>query len=198
MESTLTQEGLTPKHKAHVPGEVGIWVFIMGDMMIFGILFCTFLFYRAEAVDLYIQSQTTLNQNYGAINTLLLLASSWFVVMGVESARRFRTQMATSLLSAALACGIGFGVVKFLEYGEKIQAGLTLTTNDFYMFYYMLTGIHFLHVIIGLVVLGFLISKVRKPLNKPGDMMVLESGASYWHMVDVLWIVLFPLIYLLK
>ena len=198
MESTLTQEGLAPKDKSHVPGEVGIWVFIMGDMMIFGILFCTFLFYRAEDVELYIQSQSTLNQNYGAINTLFLLASSWFVVMGVEAARRFKTQLATAMLGSAFACGIGFGVVKILEYSEKVQAGLTLTTNDFYMFYYMLTGIHFLHVIIGLVVLAFLVNKVRRPLNKPGELMVLESGASYWHMVDVLWIVLFPLIYLLK
>ncbi|MDB5968354.1 MAG: hypothetical protein JWQ90_804 [Hydrocarboniphaga sp.] len=184
--------------KGHVPGETGIWVFVLGDMSVFALMFGTFLYYRALDVDLYMRSQATLNQNFGAINTLLLLASSWFVVMGVDAARQRRTRAASTLFASAFVCGIGFAVVKFFEYHEKISAGLTLTTNGFYSYYYMLTGLHFAHVSIGLVLLGFMWAKSRKPLTEAKQIMLLESGATYWHMVDVLWIVLFPLIYLLK
>lgn len=182
----------------HIPGEPGVWVFIFGDLMVFCLLFGVFVFYRAQDVELFAQSQATLNQHYGAFNTLLLLASSWFVVMGVDAARGARRALAPPLFAGAFLCGVGFGVVKFLEYGEKIGAGITLTTNDFYMYYYMLTGLHFVHVVIGLGVLAAMWLRVRRPAADAGDRRMLESGASYWHMVDLLWIVLFPLIYLVK
>ncbi|WP_428312977.1 cytochrome c oxidase subunit 3 family protein [Hydrocarboniphaga sp.] len=184
--------------KNHLPGEAGIWVFVLGDMSVFALMFGTFLYYRALDVDLYMRSQATLNQHFGAINTLLLLASSWFVVMGVDAARQQRTRAAPGFFGGALLCGFGFATVKFFEYHEKISAGLTLTTNGFYTYYYMLTGLHFAHVSIGLALLGFMWAKSRRPLTEPKQFMLLESGATYWHMVDVLWIVLFPLIYLLK
>src|SRR5690606_18034539 len=133
------------------------------DMMIFALFFGVFVFYRGHDLETYVQSQALLNQNYGAINTLFLLASSWFVVMGVNSARERDTRAAPRFLTAAFLCALGFAVVKFLEYGEKIAAGITLTTNDFFMFYYMLTGLHFVHVIIGMVILGFLIKRTTKP-----------------------------------
>jgi nitric oxide reductase NorE protein len=193
-----TGDRRTDRMPGHVPGEPGVWVFIFGDLMVFCLLFGVFVFYRAQDVELFAQSQATLNQGYGAFNTLLLLASSWFVVMGVDAARTARRAMAAPLLAGAFACGVGFGVVKFLEYGEKVRAGITLTTNDFYMYYYMLTGLHFVHVLIGLGVLAVMWLRVRRLDAGSGDRRMLESGASYWHMVDLLWIVLFPLIYLVK
>jgi len=186
------------QNKNHIPGEVGIWVFIFGDMMAFGLFFLVFVYYRGLDVELFNQSQTALNQNYGAINTLLLLASSWFVVMAVEGARQQRGRQASLLFSLALLCGLGFSVVKVVEYSEKIVAGITITTNDFFMYYYIFTGLHFLHVLIGMGVLSFLIVKVRSKNFKADDMVMVESGASFWHLVDLLWIVLFPLLYLMK
>jgi nitric oxide reductase NorE protein len=85
-----------------------------------------------------------------------------------------------------------------LEYSEKINAGINLTTNDFFMYYYIFTGLHFLHVLIGMVLLVVLGVIARRGISKPGDLAILEGGASYWHMVDVLWIVLFPLLYLMR
>tara|TARA_B110000503_G_scaffold139264_2_gene227289 strand:- start:194 stop:811 length:618 start_codon:yes stop_codon:yes gene_type:complete len=191
-----------PKKTRHLPGEEGVWVFILGDMMVFSLFFLVFTYYRGQAPELFANSQATLNFNYAAINTLLLLTSSWFVALGLHAVRCNKPLLASRLLVLAGGCGLGFAGVKLLEYGEKIRAGYILTTNDFYMYYYIFTGIHFLHLIIGMVVLIFLWSKCKK-LRLAGkttasDIQTFESGAAYWHMVDLLWIVLFPLIYLVK
>ena len=120
--------------KHHVPGEVGVWVLILGDMVVFGLFFPVFVYYRGLDIELYTQSQKALNQNYGALNTLLLLASSWFVVMAVERARADHGRRAATFFALALLCGSGFSVVKFVEYREKLTAGLTITSNEFFMY----------------------------------------------------------------
>lgn len=181
-----------------MPGEAGVWVFIMGDMLIFGLFFGAFLFYRAQNLEIYTASQVTLNQDYGVLNTILLLTSSLFVVMGLQAARIKEQKLVPIFFMLALACGVGFGVVKAFEWAEKISHGLTLVTNEFYMFYYILTGVHALHVLIGIGVLIYLVRYTQKRVNSEFDIQLLESGASYWHMVDLLWIVLFPLFYLMK
>jgi nitric oxide reductase NorE protein len=182
----------------HLPGEAGVWVFILGDMLIFALLFSVFVYYRSENVQLFSHSQTTLNQTLGAINTLLMLSSSWFVALAIHSARKNLGQVSAKFFSLAFACGFGFIVVKFFEYREKLDAGYTIMTNDFYMYYFMLTGIHLIHVVIGMGVLMFLIATCRNPTLENNNVSVLESGASFWHMVDILWIVLFAIFYLLR
>lgn len=180
----------------YIPGEAGVWILVMGDMMIFALFFCIFVWYRADAVEVYKASQATLNQNIGAINTLLLLASSWFVVMAVNGAKKGARHAIAPMFRLAWLCGFGFGVLKIVEYREKIIHGITLTTNDFYMYYYIFTGIHFFHVLVGLGVLTYLITRARAGACDDATISVYESGATFWHMVDLLWIVLFPLIYL--
>lgn len=180
----------------YIPGEVGIWVFVLGDMMIFALFFCVFVWYRADDPVLYAESQALLNQNYGAINTVLLLLSSWFVVMALTGARQGMGVVVPRLFAGAWLCGFGFAVLKVIEYSEKVGQGLTLTTNDFFMYYYIFTGIHALHLLIGLGVLTYLIIRSHGGGRGPSDISVFESGATFWHMVDLLWIVLFPLIYL--
>ncbi|MEX1667407.1 cytochrome c oxidase subunit 3 family protein [Zhongshania guokunii] len=189
--SSLTKE-------KHIPGEAGIWIFVLGDMFIFGLFFVTFAYYRSFDLELFQSSQAQLNQNWGALNTVLLLTSSWFVVLGMSAVRKGLRGMARKCLSLAWLCGLGFGIVKIFEYGEKIEHGINLTTNDFFMYYYIFTGIHFLHLIIGMGVLTYMILRLRH--NKPlkDDLALLESGATYWHMVDLLWIVLFSILYLIK
>lgn len=182
----------------HLPGEAGIWVFVLGDMVIFALFFAVFTFYRGENVQMFLDSQAKLNQNYAVINTIFLLTSSWFVVMALHAVRHNLVRYVRPLIGLAWLCGLGFGVVKIIEYSEKISHGITLTTNDFFMYYYVFTGIHFMHLLIGMAVLTFLWFKARKPSFDAHDVIVYESGATFWHMVDLLWIVLFPLLYLMK
>ena len=180
-----------------LPGEEGIWAFVLGDMLLFSLFFGTFLYYRNEQPELFLQSQLLLNKNYGAVNTLLLLTSSWFVATAVHMYRKNNTVWAGRFLASGFLCGLGFAIIKIAEFTEKFRAGITLNTNDFFMYYFMFTGIHFLHVLIGLGVLFFI---RRTALQTPdgSGIRTLENGATFWHMVDLLWIVLFPLIYLLK
>lgn len=183
---------------AHVPGEAGIWVFIFGDMIIFSLFFCLFLYYRNQDAALFAKSQLTLSQGMGAINTILLLSSSWFVAKGVQGARSPNAPPSSRWFLLALLCGLGFAIIKVSEYRLQISAGNTLMSNDFYMYYFVFTGIHFLHVLIGMGVLSLMWSITRKPVSNAGDMRTLESGASFWHLVDLLWIMLFTLIYLVR
>jgi nitric oxide reductase NorE protein len=134
----------------------------------------------------------------GAINTLLMLSSSWFVATAVQAARKNLARLTPLCFMMALACGVAFGVVKVLEYAEKIRAGITLNTNDFYMYYFVFTGIHFLHVLIGMGVLSVLAVYTRAGRFDASSIRHLETGASFWHLVDLLWIVLFALLYLIK
>ncbi len=188
-----------PVHESpRLPGEAGVWVLIVGDMMVFGIFFAVFTYYRGLDLATFAEGRAQLNQSYGLVNTLLLLASSWLVAIAVQTARAGEGETAPRCFALAGLCGLGFAGVKVLEYGEKIAAGVALTTNDFFMYYYMFTGIHFFHLLVGLVVLYFLWRRARAGLQTPGDLLFLESGASYWHMVDLLWIVLFSLLYLLR
>ncbi len=181
-----------------VPGEAGIWVLILGDMSAFGAFFGTFLYYRAQDTAVFVESQRLLSQHFGAINTLLLLISSWFVVIALNAARTGRLQITRRLLACAWLCGLAFVAVKYFEWGDKLRAGITPATNDFFMYYFIFTGIHLLHLVIGLGVLGFLVALAQRPQLTARDHMNLESGACFWHMVDLLWIVLFPLLYLIK
>lgn len=195
----MSQAEAAAARPAHdVPGETGVWVFVLGDMLVFALFFAVFVYYRALDPAVYLAGQATLNQHYGAINTLFLLFSSWFVVLAVIDVRERTGAHASRLLLAAMACGAAFSAVKFLEYGEKLRAGIGITSSDFYMYYYIFTGLHFVHVLIGMLVLTYLWWLARQGLREPRDLKVFESGAIFWHMVDLLWIVLFPLLYLMQ
>lgn len=191
------QAGETDERRDHVPGEGGIWMFIGGDLVLFSVLFAVFLSMRAEQPALFEQGRAQLNQGWGLLNTLLMLTSSWCVATAVRAARRQLPTVVVGCFGAALACGLGFVVVKFFEYGEKLAAGFTITTNDFFMLYFAYTGIHLIHVTIGMGVLTFLVMYSRSGRFVGDKLRNVESGASFWHLVDLLWIVLFALLYLL-
>jgi nitric oxide reductase NorE protein len=189
----------TAAARPHLPGEPGLWIFILGDMLVFGLMFCTYLFYRADAPDLYARSQQLLNRPIGMVNTLVLLTSSWFIAAAVQDAqKRKRSQLIAWKLGAGWCCGLLFLILKSVEYAEKFHAGINVTTNDFFMFYFVLTGVHFLHVLAGLAVMGYF---WRRYINDRDGLVAphnLESGAVFWHLIDLLWIVLFPLLYLVR
>lgn len=190
------RQSVSRPSEPHVPGEAGVWVLILGDMTIFGLLFAVFTQARMSHRQEFTVSQETLHTTIGLLNTVLLLVSSFFVVLAVQAVRSGRRERAPTLFVAALLCGIGFAVNKVFEYGVKLHDGLTPATNDFYMYYYILTGIHALHLVIGMCVLVFLWYVTRGSSRSP-KIALVEGCASYWHLVDVLWIVLFPLLYLL-
>ncbi len=181
---------------SHVPGEIGIWIMIFGDMMVFTLMFISFLLGRRDQSAIFEASRLHLNQNYGLLNTLLMLTSSWCVAAAVQTVRTGGTRTARLYLRVAFGCGLGFCAVKVMEYGEKFHAGIGLNSNDFFMYYFVFTGIHLLHVLIGLGVLIFM-SRVATGSVDGTHAGYLESGASFWHVVDLLWIALFALLYLL-
>ena len=154
----------------HLPGDLAIWVFI----------------------------QQTVDRNLGALNTLLLITGSWFVVRAVQAAQRDEQAAVPPNLLLGFLCGGGFVAVKLVEYAAKFGAGVTLSTNTFYMFYISLTFFHFMHVLLGMVILAVLWVQARRGAYGSRDAHGLESGAAYWHMVDLLWIILFPLVYVMR
>jgi nitric oxide reductase NorE protein len=192
--SEATREAVT----GHVPGEAGIWIMIFGDMLMFSFMFGVFLVYRRANVALFESSQAHLNRMLGLINTFFMLTSSWFVAMAVQAAKAHRTRATVIMFRLALACGAGFTLVKVAEYAQKIRAGIAIDSNDFYMYYYVFTGIHFMHVLIGMGVLAFMAHYASDGQFSRIKIGHIESGASFWHVVDLLWIALFALLYLLR
>ncbi len=181
----------------HVPGEPGIWILLFGDMAVFTILFAVYLHRRGPNALLFAESQTALNRTLGATNTLVLLCSSMLIVLAALAFRddRFR-HLAPRLTLAGAAVGSCFVFIKLFEYHEKVSAGLTPSTNEFFMYYFVLTGLHLAHVVIGLIVLTVLSQLARKTTPSRTHIAFFEGGACFWHMVDLLWLVIFPLLFL--
>lgn len=183
----------------HVPGEAGIWIFILGDMSLYATLFGSFMVDRSKDPAVFDAASATLHTAFGAINTLLLLTSSLVVALGIRSLRTgIGRKHAPKLFAVAIACALGFVLNKYLEYHALLSDGHDPTDNAFYTYYYILTGIHLTHLLAGTGVLVFLYRISRKPVFSQRDLRAAESGASFWHVVDLLWIVLFPLLYLVS
>ena len=179
-------------------GDLSVWLIILMELLTFGILFLSYAFARTFDVALFNASQSTLDLNSGAINTVLLITGSWCVVRAVEAVKRDACIVGTRWLIAALACGSGFVVIKLLEFSAKADAGIDLSTNTFYMFYILLTAFHFFHVLAAMVFLAILLFNTYAGRYGRQDHHALETGAAFWHMVDLLWIVLFPLVYVMR
>lgn len=180
----------------HTPGDGHMWVMVLGDLIIFGAYFIIFMVYRAMKPQEFLTSQEHLNINIGVLNTLVLLASSWFIARSVQAARADNPDLALRLTYLGGLCGVAFIAIKAYEWSTKIAAGYTISSNDFFMFYYMLTGVHLFHVSLGLLILGITVRELRNPRRQRAFMV--ESGATYWHMVDLLWIVIFALLYVMR
>ncbi|WP_354701657.1 hypothetical protein DSM112329_01983 [Paraconexibacter sp. AEG42_29] len=187
-----------PSHgtAGHVPGEVGIWVFILGDLLVFAIFFGVFMVERGQSLEEFRAGRESLNTLLGVLNTLLLLTGSILVVLGLRAVRDGAPRLASRLILGAGATGVLFVVNKVIEYGEKLDAGVTPGDSDFYTLFFAFTGIHLLHLLIGLAALLYLNALARRPQVSVRDLASMESCASYWHLVDLLWLVLFPLFYL--
>lgn len=198
--SPIAMHGAVPETDPvrRLPGDLAIWVFILAELLVFGVFFAAYGFSRARNVEIFNLYQQHLNRQAGAINTVLLITGSWCVAVAVHKVRQGRVALGSHWLGAGILCGAGFLVVKTLEFAEKFGEGISLSTNTFYMFYISLTFFHYMHVILGMVILVAVWIKTRQGAYGPGNCNGLETGAAYWHMVDLVWIILFPLVYVMR
>ena len=191
----VTAERTKPRR---LPGVDGVWVFIGADLVIFAILFLSFMQDRLKNPAIFEASRQTLNMHLGGIDTLILLTSSWSVALAVQAMKRDQIDREPRLLLGGAVTGLMFVASKSIEYFEKFAHGITPGTNPFYMWYFTLTGIHLIHVVVGTSLLTYLWVRSWRGTYDHLHRAVPESVASYWHLVDLLWIVLFPLLYLMK
>lgn len=179
-----------------VPGQPDMWAFVLFEALLFTAYFAVYVVCRTRSVDLFLQSQAHLDLRVGGFNTLVLLASSWSVARCVQAARErsFRAALTNAFLT--LLFGVVFLVSKVLEWAREIDQGFTFTTNEFFSFYYFLTALHFLHLLIGFVFLGVVVYQLWSPARRSQE--IVETGATYWHTVDFLWVVIFALLYVMR
>jgi nitric oxide reductase NorE protein len=180
-----------------IPGEVGVWCLIFGDLLVFSVIFAVFMHSRAADSGLFNDSQANLHRAFGGLNTVILLTSSLVVVLAVTAIRLNKRQTARKLLYAAVACAGVFLANKAIEWTMLLIDGHGPPANSYYMYFFVLTGLHAVHVVLGVVVLLVLVAFTRKDALTKNQYSFVESGACFWHFVDVLWLIIFPLLYLM-
>lgn len=173
-----------------LPGNPLMWVLILSEMLVFSAFFALYAAERVGATALFDASQRQLDPLVGGLNTLVLLTSGLCVALAVEAVSAARLRRARQWLGGAMALGGLFGVIKGVEYAGKFAAGITPETNAFFGFYYGLTAFHFAHVLFGLALLALVTWRTSREN--------VETAAAFWHMVDLIWILLYPLLYLLR
>ncbi len=194
----MTAAGAPSAPARRIPGEQGTWVFLFGDMLVFAVFFATFMVERSKAPAVFDAARKTLHVNVGLINTVVLLTSSLFVVAAIGAIRTGARATAARALMVAIGCGVIFVALKVFEYVTLAQAGYGPGANHFYLYYFILTGLHLLHVCLGIVVLVLMLTQTRRTELSATRLAVIEGGGCFWHLVDLLWIVLYPLLYLVS
>jgi len=188
----------TKARAGHTPGEAGLWIFILGDMTLFAAILIVFLWDRRSDPVVFEESAHQLIQPIGAVNTLVLVLSSYLVVRATYAHRGGRHPQARRLVAGAVGCAAVFAGLKAFEYYSAISSGHTPSTGTFFTFYFVLTGLHLLHVIVGTALLLVWQAMLKRRRSWTGSQKVAEGIASYWHMVDLLWVAIFTLVYLVS
>jgi nitric oxide reductase NorE protein len=182
----------------HLPGDLAMWFFILAELTVFALLILTFAVAQALQPQLFHDGRELLDSSTGLALTLSLLTSGLFAALAQEQVRRARARRGAWLLLAALLSASVYVLLKLGEYSHLADAGLGMEHDTFFTLYWILTGFHFVHVLLGLFILGWLAERCRRRLYGPGNCSALESGVLYWHMVDLIWVLLFPLVYVLN
>ena len=196
-EITLEHSTTDVTVSKRLPGDLAMWFFILAELTVFAILFIGFAVAEQLNIDMFNEGKAQLHQISGLINTLTLITSSFFVALALTKMHQgFGKQAAQLLVIAKLIACIYIGV-KVWEYLSLFEQGIDIETNTFFTLYFMITFFHLMHVLLGLVILVFVTLKAAKNEYNDSNISGFESGASYWHMVDLLWIILFPLIYII-
>jgi nitric oxide reductase NorE protein len=179
-----------------MPGQPDMWVLVLFEALVFTVYFGVYLFHRSAHSALFLRSQSYLSPWLGTLDTLLLLTSSLFMLRCVQASRAgsLRAAMTNALITAGL--GIAFLAAKITEWVRLVHAGHGFTSDEFFQYYFFLTGIHLLHLLIGFVVIGVIIGQLGRPDRR--SQVVVETCAVYWHTVDLLWVLIFSLLYVVR
>ncbi|NIM11700.1 MAG: cytochrome c oxidase subunit 3 family protein [Candidatus Aminicenantes bacterium] len=214
MTTTTATESLSHVHRDHTGARIGMWLFLFTEILLFGGLFLLYAVYRSKFSGDFHFCAGDLDTFLGAVNTAILLTSSLTMVLAVAGLEKKNRKLASLFLGLTIFLGFVFLVNKFFEWSAKIGHGIfpdsvvlqshPVGENIFYSLYYLMTGLHGLHVVIGMVILSVMIvfiSRTRKTNTGPGEELdrqsiQLENSGLYWHLVDIIWIFLFPLFYL--
>jgi cytochrome c oxidase subunit 3 len=187
-----------------------MWTFLVTEVMFFGGLFLVYTLYRWKYADVWHTMSTQLDWFLGAVNTTVLLLSSFTVALAVQKAQKRETRAQMWLLFVTILCAVTFLVIKFFEYREKITHNLYPDWNfsphfpvevgpaKLYMsLYFAMTGLHGVHVLVGIIVISTLMIMTAKKAPSISDYIPTEMVGLYWHFVDLVWIFLYPLFYLI-
>lgn len=194
--------------------KLSFWLFLATEVMLFGGLFAAYIIFHDVYPETFVAGGKELDWRMGALNTVILLTSSWTMAMGVRAAQLSQRKPMVMWLVLTFLCAGGFFVVKYFEYTGKIEHGLLPGSmfhphgewadkfadieapNLFFSFYWTMTGIHGVHVLLGMVAIGWLIWRGKQGRFHAGFSMPVDLIGLYWHIVDLIWIFLFPLLYL--
>jgi cytochrome c oxidase subunit 3 len=191
----------------HSSGRVGMWLFIATEIILFGGLFLLYSMYRLRNPADFHAGSLELNRILGTLNTVILITSSLTVALAIAALGNGRPGMSAMFVAATIACAFGFLIVKAFEWTAKFHHGLypnarvllslSKGENLFFGLYYMMTGLHAVHVLVGIGVLSVMLIRIVRGTITPGNPIYLVNSGLYWHLVDIIWIFLFPLFYLI-
>lgn len=197
-DTVLIDSSISEKNSVQkLPGDFAMWIFIVMELSVFAIFFIAFAITQRLHSDMFIEGRATLSAAIGFFCTLALIVSSYFVALAVAAVRKTNYLIASRQLLIALITATVYLALKLFEYNHLIVLGFDLSTNSFYTLYFFITGFHFMHVLLGMIILTYMCIKVRKNTYTPLNCSGFEAGASYWHMVDLVWIIVFFLIYII-
>jgi len=196
-----------PLHRDYIGAKLGMWLFLFTELILFGGLFLLYAVYLARYPQEFTTAGRELNVLFGAVNTIVLLTSSLLAAMAVTSIQRDQRPATLLLLAGTILCALLFLGIKYFEWSDKIGHGIYPGSSRiiagppgesvFFSLYYLTTGLHGLHVLIGGILLAFVAARVQQGKVNSGNYSWLENGALYWHLVDLIWIFIFPLYYLI-
>ena len=175
---------------------LGIWTFLATEVLLFGGLFTAYVIFRIQYPRMFYDDHLKLDRVLGAVNTIVLIGSSLTVALGISAIRKGRVGLLRMYLSFTILLAATFLGIKYVEYTEKFSHGLSPGTDIFFSLYFMLTGLHGIHVLAGMVVLGAVLYLAGKGKYSESYHTPVEISGLYWHFVDLVWIYLFPLLYL--
>jgi nitric oxide reductase NorE protein len=188
--------GHTSDRTRFIPGQPDMWAFVLFETLIFTSYFVVYMLFRAQHRELYLQAQADLDLRVGIFNTIALLLSSWAVARCVQAARRGEYRAALTNAFLTIFFGLVFFVSKVIEWVNEIRMGNGFNTNEFFQHYFFLTSIHCLHLLIGFIVMGVVVYQLWNPKRRSQELV--ETGATYWHTVDFLWVLIFALLYVVR
>jgi cytochrome c oxidase subunit 3 len=181
-----------------IPGNIAVWILIFAELTEFALFFIIFLFAKARNTEIFAQGPAQLHTSSGALNTLVLLTSSFFVARAIHAIKRDKHKNMQGWLWLTLLAGATYICIKLMEYQINEQQSIGSTTNFFFTIYYYLTFNHLLHVMMGMCTISWVLGRSYIIPYSKAEHEGLESAACYWHMIDLVWIMIFPLLYVLR